>query len=116
MMWKMMVKANCSREIRRGSRSIRSLLDRVSVSRSHSLRSFGRCCRWMLRGGGQVALRKLLFEPQIVVLLGPVDIDLASPHGFEGTLHSKRADIDVTKNQGDEQHGDDTVHHLGDLH
>ena len=59
----------------------------------------------MLRADCQAALRKLLFEPEIVVLLGPVEIDLASPHGFERALHSKRADIDVTEDQGDEQAG-----------
>src|SRR5260370_7130627 len=116
MMWKMMVKANCSREIRRGSRSIRSFLGRASVNRPPSLRSFGGCCRWMLHGVGEVALRKLLFEPEIVVLLGPVDIDLPSPHGFERALHSNCADIDVSKDQGDEENGDDAVHDLGDLH
>src|SRR5260370_37023700 len=50
------------------------------------------------------------------MFLGPVEIDFAGPHGLERALHSKRADIDVTKDQGDKQDGDDAVHHLHDLH
>jgi len=50
------------------------------------------------------------------MLLGPVQIDLAGPHGLEGALHSERADINVTEDQRDEQNGDDGVHDLRDLH
>jgi hypothetical protein len=50
------------------------------------------------------------------MLLGPIEIDFAGPHGLERALHSERADIDVTKDQGDEQDRDDAVHHLRDLH
>ena len=50
------------------------------------------------------------------MLLGPVRIDLAGPHGLEGALHSERADVNVTEDQRDEQHGDDGVHDLRDLH
>ena len=50
------------------------------------------------------------------MFLGPVVIDVAGPHGFERALHSQRSDIDVTEDQRDEQHGDDRVHHLRDLH
>src|SRR3981189_3446138 len=116
MMWKMMVKANCSRERRRASRSMRSILERMSLSCPQSLPSLGGSGRWILRGLGRLAPRKLLFEPQVVVFLGPVEIDFAGPHGLERALHSERADIDVTEDQGDEQDGDDAVHHLRDLH
>ena len=50
-----------------------------------------------------MAFGKLIFEPQIVMFFGPVEVDLAGPHGLERALHSKRADIDVTEDQGDEQ-------------
>jgi len=50
------------------------------------------------------------------MFLGPVEIDVAGPHGLERALHSKGADIDVTKDQGDEQDGDNAVHYLRDLH
>src|SRR6202043_2756367 len=111
MMWKMIVKANCSRETRTGSRSIGLLL-----FGKRPLGSFGRCRRWELLAWAGTALRQLLFQPQIVMFLGPVVIDLAGPHGLEGALHPKRADIDVTKDQRDEQDRDDGVHPLRDLH
>src|ERR1700704_4602754 len=116
MMWKMMVKANCSRERMRASKSMGSVLEPMSASCPQSFRSFGRSCRREFRMTGGPALRKLLFEPQVVMLLGPVVIDLAGAHGLERALHSKRADIDVTEDQGDEQDGDDAVHDLRDLH
>ena len=59
---------------------------------------------------------ELIFEPEIVMLLGPVEIDFAGPHGLKGTLHSERADVDVGKDQSDEQDGDDAMHRLRDLH
>src|SRR5262249_27062336 len=59
-----------------------------------------------LPGRSRPVLRKQVFEPEIVMLLRPVVIHLASPHRLERALHSERADIDVTWDQGDEQHGD----------
>src|SRR5262245_13717551 len=50
------------------------------------------------------------------MFLCPIVINLAGPHRLERALHSERADIDVTEDQGDEQHRDDGVHHLRDLH
>ena len=38
---------------------------------------------------------ELLSDPKIVMLLRPIEIDLAGTHGFERALHSDRADIDV---------------------
>ncbi len=58
----------------------------------------------------------LFFEPQIVMFLRPIYIHLAGTHGLERALHPERADIDMRENHGDEQHGDDGVHHLCDLH
>src|ERR1700730_9868078 len=101
----MIVKANCRREIRRGSRSMRSILEQVSISRPQSLPSFGGSGRWIPWGPAGPALRQLVFEPQIVMLLGPIEIDFAGPHGLERPPHSKRADIDMTEDQGDEQDG-----------
>src|SRR6266849_229515 len=115
-MWQMMVKANCSRERMRASKSMRSVLEPMLASCPQSLRSFGRSYRRELRATTGPALRKLVLEPQVVMLLGPVVVDLAGAHGLECALHSKRADIDVTEDQGDEQNGDDAVHHLRDLH
>jgi hypothetical protein len=43
------------------------------------------------------------------MLLRPVVIDLTRPHRLERALHAQRADIDVAKDQGDEQHRDDAV-------
>src|SRR5712692_623133 len=56
------------------------------------------------------------FQPQIVVLLGPIDVHRAFTHRLECALHADRADVDVTEHGGDEQHGNDTVDHLGVLH
>src|ERR1700682_417603 len=63
-----------------------------------------------------VFVRKLLGKPEIVMLFRPVEIDLSGAHGFERTLHPERADIDVAKNQRDEQNGHDGVHYLCELH
>ena len=51
-----------------------------------------------------------------MVLLGPVEVDGAVPHRFEGALHPDCADIDVSQHGGDEQHCDGPVGHLGQLH
>ena len=50
------------------------------------------------------------------MFLRPVEIDLSGPHGLERAFHPERADIDVAKDQRDEQNGDDGVHDLRDLH
>ena len=63
-----------------------------------------------------IAAQMLIVQPQIVMFLRPVVIDLAGPHRLERALHSERADIDVTEDQSDEQHGNDAVHYLRDLH
>jgi len=44
----------------------------------------------------------LLLEPEIMVLLGPVNIDGAASHRFERTFHTYGADIDVTDHGSDE--------------
>ena len=63
-----------------------------------------------------VFVGKLLGEPEIVMLLRPVEIDLAGAHGLERTLHPERADIDVGQDQGDEQNGHDGMGDLRELH
>ncbi len=50
------------------------------------------------------------------MLLGPIHVDGAFAHGLEGALHADGTDIDVAEHGGDEQHGDDGMHHLGRLH
>ncbi len=50
------------------------------------------------------------------MLLRPVEIDLPGAHGLERTLHPERADIDVSKDQGDEQNGYNGVDDLRQLH
>ena len=50
------------------------------------------------------------------MLLCPVEIDLAAAHRFERAFHPERADVDMSKYQGDEQNGDDRVDDLSDLH
>ena len=50
------------------------------------------------------------------MFLSPVDIHFARAHRFERALHPKRADVDVGKDQRNEQHGDDGMHHLRKLH
>src|SRR5712691_11791618 len=113
-MWQMMVKANCSRERMRASKSMTSI--RVSIGGQREVFHSFRWSARKLRMAGEPVTRKLVFEPQIVVFLGPVQIDYARPHGLERTLHSERADIDVTEDEGDEQDSDDAVHYLRDLH
>ena len=61
-------------------------------------------------------LRELLFEPQVMMLFGPVEIDVAGSHRLECAFHPKRADIDVAEDQRDKQNADNAVHHLRDLH
>src|SRR5258706_11426204 len=50
------------------------------------------------------------------MFFSPVDIDFAGPHALERALHSKRADIDVREDHGEEQHRYNAVHHLRELH
>src|SRR5271169_2789182 len=56
------------------------------------------------------------FEPQIVVLFGPIDVHRSLAHCLESALHANRADINVTQHSRDEQHGNDAVGHFGVLH
>ena len=63
-----------------------------------------------------VFVRELLGKPEIVMLLRPVEIDLAAAHGLECTFHPEGADIDVAKDQRDEQNCDDGMYDLRQLH
>src|SRR5438874_13314261 len=56
------------------------------------------------------------FEPDVVMLLRPVEIDIAGRHGLEGALHAECADIDMSYDNRDEQNGDQGVHDLRELH
>src|SRR6266576_278044 len=51
-----------------------------------------------------------------MMLLRPVEIDLAGRHGLEGALHSERADVDMSNDDRDEQNGDYGVDDLRELH
>ncbi len=77
-------------------------------------------CAISLLRGGHAALRRFglrlgafLLKPNAVVLLGPVEVNCAVPHRFEGALHPDCADINVSQHGGDEQHCDRPVGHLG---
>src|SRR5258707_9575273 len=59
-------------------------------------------------------LGQLLFEPEGVMLLRPVEIDLAGRHGLERALHSERTDVDMTNDHRNEQDGDNGVYDLRD--
>ena len=61
------------------------------------------------------ALGELLLEPEVVVLLGPIEIDLTSPHGFECALHTDGTDVNVAENEGDEQDCANAMNDVGDL-
>src|SRR5882757_11172013 len=63
----------------------------------------------------RAALGLLLLDPERVMLLGPVEIDLAGAHRVERALHSDRADIDVRQHDGDEAHRDHGMNHGPDL-
>src|ERR1700682_2764528 len=86
---------------------------RQTPSRNPVKISFRRCRR---RPVATVLVGELPGQPEIVMLLRPVEIDLAAAHGLERTLHPERADIDVAKDQRDEQNGHAGVHYLGELH
>src|SRR6516225_2944510 len=73
-------------------------------------------CRRRLLCQMPLAAGTYLFEPKIVVLLGPIYIHSACAHCLECALHADRADINVTEHGSDEQHRDDAVGYLGVLH
>src|SRR6476661_7102969 len=56
------------------------------------------------------------FDPKTVMFPGPVDVDRTAAHGFKGSFHSDGADIDMRQHRGDEEHGDDRMDNLRDLH
>ena len=51
-----------------------------------------------------------------MMLFRPVEIDFASGHGLERTLHAERTDIDVRQDQSDKQDGHDCMYDLRKLH
>src|ERR1700686_1392315 len=59
---------------------------------------------------------QLFFEPNVVMLLRPIEIDIAGRHRLEGTLHPEGTDVDVSNDNRDEQNGDYGVHDLRELH
>src|SRR6476661_3460259 len=59
---------------------------------------------------------QLLFQPQSVMLFCPVDVHAALAHRLKGTFHPDRADVDVSEHGSDEQHRDNRMDNLGDLH
>src|SRR4051812_33899956 len=56
-----------------------------------------------------VALVQLFLQPERVMFLGQIDIDLTGPHRLECTLHADGADVDMSQHGGDEEHGDHGV-------
>src|SRR5260370_32862462 len=95
---------------------MRSILKRVSLRGPNLLHSFRGRRRGKLWVIGTPTLREFVFEPQIVMFFGPVEIDLAGSHGLERALHSERADINVGEDQGDKQNRNHAVYDLRDLH
>ena len=55
-------------------------------------------------------------EPEIMMLLRPVEIDLTGSHSLESTLHAECADVNMSENHRDEEYSDDGVYDLRDLH
>src|SRR3982074_2434 len=81
--------------------------------RTRLLRRMGRCPgRRHLAAG----LGELLLDPTAMVLLRPVEVDLAGSHGLERTLHPDGADIDVAQHGGHEQQRHDAMDDLRKLH
>src|SRR6266446_5660919 len=118
MICQMMVNANWMRASRTGSRSTRrppqgQWQPAIGVCGYRVSRSFCRGCR----GRRPCApLGNLFFEPEAVVLLGPVQVDTARTHRLERALHAQGSDVDVTDDERDEQDRNDAVNPLGDLH
>ena len=50
------------------------------------------------------------------MLFCPVDVHAALTHRLKGTFHPDRADVDVSEHGSDEQHRDNRMDDLGDLH
>ena len=50
------------------------------------------------------------------MFFGPIEINSALTHSFEGTLHAKRAEIDVREDQRDEERADYSVKDFRKLH
>src|SRR5262244_2888937 len=57
-----------------------------------------------------------LFDPETMMLLGPIEVDGAIPHRFDCALHADRSDVDVRQHDGHEQHRYHAMDHLDDLH
>src|SRR6516225_9413065 len=80
------------------------------------------CVQPTIRGAASPARARkrssceLIPQPEIMMLLRPVEIDLTGSHSLEGAFHAERADVNMTEDQGDEEHGDDGVQDLRDLH
>src|SRR5215467_8934561 len=88
---------------------------RVATPQSSSFRwRGGRFAPQFAGSSAQVLLFQL--RPKTVMLFGPIEINGALTHCFECAFHADRADIDVPKHRGDEQHGDDAVNYLRKLH
>lgn len=60
-----------------------------------------------------MTLLNLVLEPKRMVLPSPIEIDAAPAHGLERTFHPERSDVDVPDDEGDEEHRNYAVHHLG---
>ena len=58
---------------------------------------------------------RFLFQPDAVVLLGPVVVHPAGAHALEGAFHAHRADVDVPEDGGDHHHRHQPVHDVRPL-
>src|SRR3546814_17744102 len=57
-----------------------------------------------------------LVDPEGVVLLGPVEVDLTAAHGIEGPFHPDSPDVAVADDDRDEDERDDSLPDLRELH
>src|SRR5262249_4395262 len=77
-----------------------------------------------LFGRGHVAIGRtigwrvdaLLLEPNAVVLLGPVDVHLAAPHGLERTVHPTRTNNEGSQPRGKKKNSNAAENHRANLH
>ena len=97
-------------------RSVLHFSSGLSAAITSEMKEVARSKLFRRCGVSDVPLLQLFGQPEVVMFLGPVEIDFAGAHRLECALHPERADVDVGKDQRDEQHGDDGVHHLRDLH
>src|SRR6478609_5736569 len=77
---------------------------------------FGRLYFAFGRYRADLAFAPLSLVPDRVVLFGPVLVHGAFPHALERAFLTDGTHVDVKHHAGDDKHGDNAVHDLGNLH